>query len=63
MAWVVNSDDVIEERALNVIQDRGNSWVVDEGVNPGDRVMVAGFQKTAPGATVAPEERADALQQ
>jgi membrane fusion protein (multidrug efflux system) len=36
---------------------------VDEGVNPGDRVMVAGFQKTAPGATVAPEERADALQQ
>jgi membrane fusion protein (multidrug efflux system) len=63
MAWVVNSDGVIEERALNVIQDRGNSWVVDEGVNPGDRVMVAGFQKTAPGATVAPEERADALQQ
>jgi membrane fusion protein (multidrug efflux system) len=63
MAWVVNSDGVIEERALNVIQDRGNSWVVDEGVNPGDRVMVAGFQKTAPGATVAPEERADAPQQ
>lgn len=63
MAWVVNSDGVIEERALNVIQDRGNSWVVDEGVNPGDRVMVAGFQKTAPGATVTPEERADAPQQ
>jgi membrane fusion protein (multidrug efflux system) len=63
MAWVVNTDGVIEERALNVIQDRGNSWVVDEGLNPGDRVMVAGFQKTAPGATVAPEERAAAPQQ
>ena len=63
MAWVVNTDGVIEERALNVIQDRGNSWVVDEGLNPSDRVMVAGFQKTAPGATVAPEERAAAPQQ
>jgi membrane fusion protein (multidrug efflux system) len=63
MAWVVNGAGVIEERALSVIQDRGNAWVVDEGLNPGDRVMVAGFQKTAPGATVTPEERADAPQQ
>jgi membrane fusion protein (multidrug efflux system) len=63
MAWVVNGAGVIEERALGVIQDRGNAWVVDEGLNPGDRVMVAGFQKTAPGATVTPEERADAPQQ
>ncbi|ARE84051.1 Toluene efflux pump periplasmic linker protein TtgA [Roseovarius sp. EC-HK134] len=63
LAWVVNGDGVIEERALNIIQDRGNAWVVDEGLNPGDRVMVAGFQKTAPGATVTPEERAAAQQQ
>ena len=63
MAWVVKGDGVIEERALSVIQDRGNAWVVEEGLNPGDRVMVAGFQKTAPGATVAPEERAAAPQQ
>ena len=63
LAWVVNGDGVIEERALNIIQDRGNAWVVDEGLNPGDRVMVAGFQKTAPGATVTPEERAVAQQQ
>ena len=63
LAWVVNGDGVIEERALNIIQDRGNAWVVDEGLNPGDRVMVAGFQKAAPGATVTPEERAAAQQQ
>ncbi|MET4128620.1 membrane fusion protein (multidrug efflux system) [Roseovarius sp. MBR-38] len=63
MAWVVNGAGVIEERALSVIQDRGNAWVVDAGLNPGDRVMVAGFQKAAPGATVTPEERADAPQQ
>lgn len=63
MAWVVKKDGVIEERTLSVIQNRGNAWVVEEGLNPGDRVMVAGFQKTAPGATVAPEERDAAPQQ
>jgi membrane fusion protein (multidrug efflux system) len=63
MVWVVNGAGVIEERALGVIQDRGNAWVVDAGLNPGDRVVVAGFQKAAPGAAVTPEERADAPQQ
>ncbi|WP_417727831.1 efflux RND transporter periplasmic adaptor subunit [Roseovarius sp.] len=62
LAWVVNAEGMIEERAINVIQDRGNAWVVDEGLNAGDRIVVAGFQKTAPGAPVAPEERSDALQ-
>ena len=59
MAWVVNDDGVIEERALGLIQDHGNDWVIDEGLNPGDRIVVSGFQKTAPGATVIPEERAE----
>ncbi|WP_297769460.1 efflux RND transporter periplasmic adaptor subunit [uncultured Roseovarius sp.] len=57
IAWVVNDENVIEERALNILQDRGNRWVVDEGLQSGNRVVVAGFQKTAVGATVAPEER------
>lgn len=63
LSWVVNGEGVIEERALSVIQNRGNDWVVDEGLNPGDRIVVAGFQKTAPGATVAPEERSAEPQQ
>lgn len=63
LAWVVNDEGVIEERALSIIQDRGNTWVVEEGLNPGDRVVVAGFQKTAPGATVTPEERSAQPQQ
>lgn len=63
LAWVVNDAGVIEERALSIVQDRGNAWVVDGGLNPGDRVVVEGFQKTAPGATVNPEERGTAPQQ
>ncbi|MBC7164518.1 MAG: efflux RND transporter periplasmic adaptor subunit [Roseovarius sp.] len=63
LAWVVNGEGVIEERVLGIIQDRGNAWVVGEGLNPGDRIVVAGFQKTAPGATVTPEELAAASAQ
>src|SRR6056297_1747752 len=58
-AWVVNEDNVIEERTISIVQDLGNQWVVDEGLNPGDRIVVSGFQKTSPGATVAPEERSE----
>ncbi|MEI4232097.1 efflux RND transporter periplasmic adaptor subunit [Roseovarius sp. D22-M7] len=57
--WVVNADNVIEERAVNIVQDQGNRWVVDEGLSDGDRIVVAGFQKTGPGATVVPEPRAE----
>ncbi len=57
--WVVNAENVIEERAIGIIQDRDADWVVNEGLEPGDRLVVSGFQKTAPGATVAPEERAE----
>src|SRR6056297_690510 len=58
-AWVVNEDNVIDERTISIVQDRGNQWVVYEGLNPGDRIVVSGFQKTSPGATVAPEERSE----
>jgi len=58
-AWVVNDKNVIEERALGIIQDLGSNWVVNAGLAPGERVVVAGFQKTAPGATVTPEIRAE----
>lgn len=57
--WVVDGDNVVAERAVVIIQDRGSDWVVKEGLAPGERIIVAGFQKTAPGATVSPEARAD----
>jgi len=56
-ALVVNADDVVEERRLTVLRDRGADWIVSEGLAAGDRVIVAGLQKVSPGQTVAPEER------
>ncbi len=58
IAWVVNADNVVEERQLSVLQDRNADWVVKDGLAPGDRLIVAGFQKTGPGATVTAEPRA-----
>ncbi len=60
IAWVVGTDNVIEERPLSILQDQGDHWVVNSGLKDGDRVVVAGFQKAAPGATVTPQERAAA---
>ncbi|MEQ8897585.1 MAG: efflux RND transporter periplasmic adaptor subunit [Roseovarius sp.] len=58
-AWVVNGEGMIEERPLTIVQDRGDDWVVSDGLSAGDRIVVEGFQKAAPGAPVTPEERAE----
>ncbi|MGC9418261.1 MAG: efflux RND transporter periplasmic adaptor subunit [Rhodovulum sp.] len=59
-AMVVTPENTVEQRVLTVIGDRGSDWIVTGGLADGDRLIVAGLQKIAPGATVAPEERAAA---
>ena len=56
-AMVVGAENLVEQRVLNVVTDSGGSWIVDEGLAPGDRVIVEGLQKIAPGAPVTPEEQ------
>lgn len=55
-ALVVTPDNVVEQRTLTVLRDRGATWIVSEGLKDGDRVIVEGVQKIAVGATVNPEE-------
>lgn len=57
VALVVNDQNIVEERALEIAQDRGNRWIVTDGLAEGDRIIVAGVQRAAPGATVAPQEQ------
>ncbi len=59
-ALLVNADNVVEQRALEVIQAKGDQWIVRSGLGEGDRIIVEGLQKIAPGARVAPVERASA---
>lgn len=61
VAMVVNAENVVETRELVVQRDQGNDWVVTGGLSAGDRIIVEGLQKVSPGMTVAPEERAMAM--
>ncbi len=57
IGYVVSADNVIEERQLTIEGARDNKWIVTEGLKGGDRFVVEGLQRIAPGAQVNPSER------
>lgn len=57
IAMVVNDQNVVEQREIEIVQDRGNDWIVKSGLEAGDRIIVEGLQRIGVGMTVAPEER------
>ncbi|MGY4108464.1 efflux RND transporter periplasmic adaptor subunit, partial [Aeromonas encheleia] len=54
---VVTADNKVELREVQLSRVVGDSWVVESGLNSGEKVIVAGLQKVKPGAVVAPAER------
>jgi membrane fusion protein (multidrug efflux system) len=54
VAMVVNAEKKVERRLLVTDRAVGNSWLVSEGIKPGDQVIVEGLQKVRPGAQVNP---------
>ena len=48
-ALVVGPDGKVELREVKVSRTIGDKWLVDEGLKPGDRVIVEGVQKVQPG--------------
>ena len=51
-ALVVGADQKVALRQIQATRTLGSDWVVEGGLVPGDRVIVAGVQKVQPGATV-----------
>jgi len=51
---VVEADNKIAKRPVELGQAVGNRWLVVSGVKAGDQVMVDGFQKARVGQTVTP---------
>ncbi len=51
-AMVVNSDNLVEARILKTERTLGSDWVVDEGLQVGDQIIVDGLQRVRPGAAV-----------
>jgi membrane fusion protein (multidrug efflux system) len=54
MVLVVNAENKVEQRQVEVSRAVGNQWMVDEGLQAGDRVVVEGFQNIRPGDEVKP---------
>lgn len=55
-ARVVNTQNTVEARVLEVDRVLGDQWLIKSGLQAGDRVIVEGLQKAPPGAVVAPSE-------
>jgi membrane fusion protein (multidrug efflux system) len=51
-ALVVGADGRVARRVVQATRTAGSQWVVDGGLNEGERVIVAGVQKVQPGVQV-----------
>ncbi len=51
---VVGPDNKVKIQNMQVGSQVGADWIVTQGVNAGDRVIVGGMQYARPGATVTP---------
>jgi len=57
--YVVGKGDTVVARDVDPGPWSGSLWVIDKGLSPGDRVVVDGTQKAAPGRPVRPVALAD----
>jgi membrane fusion protein, multidrug efflux system len=57
--YIVGAGDTVQARDVVPGQWTGDQWIITSGLNPGDRVIVDGVQKVAPGRTVSPKPLAD----
>ncbi|MGB8842667.1 MAG: efflux RND transporter periplasmic adaptor subunit [Aliidongia sp.] len=55
-ALVVDADGKAALRVLTTDRAVGDKWLVSQGLNEGDRLIVKGLQMVHPGAEVAPQE-------
>lgn len=49
---LVDKDDRVVQRTVTATDKVGNLWVIEKGLNDGDRVIVDGLQKAFPGSQV-----------
>lgn len=57
--YVVAEGNKAEPRPVRLGPTVDSGWIVEEGLNPGDVVVIEGAQKLFPGADVAPEAKAE----
>lgn len=53
--WMVNDDDTISMKNIQTERTIGNAWLLNAGLNIGDKVVVEGLQKAQEGMSVIPK--------
>lgn len=51
---LVGADNKVKPHAVKADTAQGNVWIITDGLQAGDRVIVEGFQKAKPGSVVKP---------
>ncbi len=54
VVYVVGDGDKVEVRNVQATAWHGNEWLIEEGLKPGERVVVEGIQRVVPGAQAKP---------
>jgi membrane fusion protein, multidrug efflux system len=57
---VVGADNKVTIKVVKPGPVEGNLWVIEEGLKPGDRIVVEGLQRVRSGMTVVPKEASTA---
>src|ERR1700736_5592408 len=52
--WVVDNANKVSQRKVTVGPRFGSDWLIEDGLKPGERIVVEGLQKIRDGATVQP---------
>ncbi len=52
IVFIVGADNTVEIRPVRATSWRGSQWSIEDGLQEGERVIVAGFHMIAPGAPV-----------
>ncbi len=52
--YVVGQGDKVEPRNVQAANWQGDQWLIEDGLKPGERVILDGLQKLMPGAQVKP---------
>ena len=52
-ALVVNAENKVEKREVETERTVGNRWLINSGLNDGDRLITEGLQFVKPGAEVS----------
>ncbi|WP_120508938.1 efflux RND transporter periplasmic adaptor subunit [Rahnella bruchi] len=55
--YVVKADNTVEQRSVTTGQMMNGNWLVNQGLNDGDKVITDGLQNARPGAKVNATER------